>query len=149
MIDVKQMLAASFTEPNATKRELIPPKDYLALIKDVDLEVFPGKKDPTKSFLKLNLQYSIDDPALRTALGRDEVVKFDNFLLDMTDAGTLDFGRGKNVRLGRLREACGQNVPGNPWSFPMLKGQVVRIKIGQELYNGEPIDTVDAVTKAI
>lgn len=148
MIDVKQLLSASFTEPNATKREVIPPKDYLAVIKAVDLEVFPGKKDPSKSYLKLNVQYSIDDPALRAALNRDEVVKFDNFLLDMTDSGTIDFGRGKNVRLGRLREACSQNVPGQPWGFNMLKGQVVRIKVGQDVYNGEPVDTVEAVTKA-
>lgn len=147
MIDVKQLLAASFTEPNATKREIIPAKDYLAVIKAVDLEVFPGVKDPTKSYLKLNLQYSIDDPALRAALAREEVVKFDNFLIDMTDAGTIDFGKGKNVKLGRLREACSQNTPGQPWGFPMLKGQVVRIKIGTEVYKGDVVDTVDAVTK--
>lgn len=145
-IDVQQFLNATFTQPNSTKRDPVPPKDYIAVIDEADLETFPGKKDPTKNYLKLNLVYSVDDPALKAALGRDKVLVYDDFLLDLTEGGGLDFGRGKNVKLGRLREACGQNKEGQPWGFNMLKGQVVRIKVGQEIYKGDPQATIDAVT---
>ena len=38
-------------------------------------------------------------------------------------------GKGKNVALGRLREALGQNTPGKPWSFGMLVGQVAKVAV--------------------
>ena len=146
VIDIQQFLAATFTQPMSTKREPVPPKDYVALIDEIELETFPGKKDTSKTYLKLSLIYSVDDPELKKQLNRDKVLVYDDFLLDLTEGGGLDFGKGKNVKLGRLREACGQNKEGQPWGFQMLKGQVVRIKVGQEMYKGDPQSTVEAVT---
>ncbi|MGH2638967.1 MAG: hypothetical protein ACRDF4_06765, partial [Rhabdochlamydiaceae bacterium] len=44
--------------------------------------------------------------------------------LELTSSGAIDFGKGKNVGLGRLREALGQNKIGKPWSFNMIRGSL-------------------------
>ena len=37
-----------------------------------------------------------------------------------------DGGKGKNIRLGKLREACDLNRPGQPFSFPLGAGMVIQ-----------------------
>jgi hypothetical protein len=147
MIDIQQFMNATYNEANSTKREANPVGEYPMKIDEVELETFPGVKDPTKTYLKLKLRLEILDPGVKAQLGRDKVVQFDDWLLDLTDGGGLDFGKGKNVRLGKVRDAVGQNVAGVPWAFPMLKGQVLKGKIEHEMYQGDPQSKVVAYTK--
>ena len=49
--------------------------------------------------------------------------------LDLTESGSLDFGKGRNVGLGRLRDALGQNETGKPWQPGMMVGGVAKIKV--------------------
>jgi hypothetical protein len=44
------------------------------------------------------------------------------FYLDINSEGHLEFGPNKNIPLGQLRAAVGQNVPGEPWSIVNLRG---------------------------
>jgi hypothetical protein len=44
---------------------------------------------------------------------------------DLTPQGNLDLSRGKNVALGRLREAVGQNNE-KEWNWSMLEGKMIR-----------------------
>jgi len=53
--------------------------------------------------------------------------------LDVDESGGLDFGRGKNVQLGRLRAAVNQNNAGEPWQPNMLLGQTARCTIKHRL----------------
>lgn len=59
-------------------------------------------------------------------------------MLDLTDAGGLDMRPGRNVNLGRLREATGLNTPGQPFSFPMLEGRTVKITTGIRTDKDDP-----------
>lgn len=58
--------------------------------------------------------------AEKARLGRDKVVVRCDISLDLTPTGQFDNGPNKNVLLGQLREALGQNVPG--WTPAALKG---------------------------
>jgi len=65
-------------------------------------------------------------------LGREPKVR-QSLMLDVRADGALEFGKGKNVGLGRVREALGQNSTGRPWSFPMLGGQLAKVKVKHRL----------------
>lgn len=139
MIDIAQFMNAQQEgKENAVKRTPIPAGEYRAVVQDVELESIQGKKDPTKVYLKCNVTYNIDDAGLRETLKREKISISDGFLVDLTDSGSIDYSEDRNIRLGRLRRATGLNVPGQPWSFPMFKGRPLKIKIGHEMYEGEP-----------
>ena len=57
-----------------------------------------------------------------TETGKDEPTVRGSIFIDFTPEGALDFGRGKNVQLGKLRDAVNQNQKGKPWSPGMLVG---------------------------
>lgn len=147
-IDVKQFLNTKFSGgANATVRRPVPVGEWKAIIDDVELETFPGKKDVTKTYLRCTLSYRILDESVQKELGRDKVVAVDGWLVDLTDAGDLDFGPDRNVHLGRLREATECNKPGDEWSFPGFKEKIVKVKIVHEMYEGEPRTKVSNVVK--
>jgi hypothetical protein len=67
----------------------------------------------------VTIPVEILDDAVRQKLGVQKVTSRLKMFLDMS-GGKLDTSEGKNVRLGQLRAAVGQNTPG--WNFSMLKG---------------------------
>jgi hypothetical protein len=69
----------------------------------------------------MSVNWEIKDDALKAQLDRTPRVRQDVWL-DQDSNGDLDYAKGKNVGLGRLREALGQNSPGAAWSPAMLKG---------------------------
>ena len=64
--------------------------------------------------------------------------------LDMDENGDLELGKGKNVDLGRLREALGQNTGGN-WSPSQLVGSSATIHVSNRLYEGKTYADVERV----
>jgi hypothetical protein len=56
--------------------------------------------------------------------GREKVTCKQGIMLDLNEGGQLDMGKGKNVSLGKLREAIGLNSPGQPFSFSMIQGRM-------------------------
>lgn len=57
-----------------------------------------------------------------TVTGKDEPTVRGSVFIDFTPEGALDFGKGKNVQLGKVREAVNQNQKGKSWSPGMLVG---------------------------
>lgn len=133
---------------SSTKLEPIPDGEYPGIFKLADPPIVEWtKKDGSMSGLKLVGKVVLDDPALKEKLGRQEVsVKYD-IMLDLTDDGKLDMGKGKNVALGRLREATGLNQPGEAFSWRMLDGRPVKAKVTQRLVGEDIFNDVKAVTK--
>lgn len=113
---------------------VLPPEgDYRAMIGEFDSEsgfrTFVGKdtsKNPGKEYTMFQPPFVLgDDQRLAEVLaarGTDKIVVSHNgMFLDLTDEGQLDTSKGKNVDLGRLRDAVGQNsTPG--WRFTNLIG---------------------------
>lgn len=104
----------------STRLEPPPEGDYLAVTSDDPPEIRVQK---TKNGLtpQLRLTWIIQDEALAEQLGRDRVTVRQDIWLDFvkgTKPPRLDTGKGKNVGLGRVRAALGQNE--GAWSIPML-----------------------------
>ena len=72
----------------------------------------------------------------------------DRAFLDLTPAGSLDNSPGRNRRQKAYRDATDLNKPGDVFSWRMLQGRVVKVKIDHEMYEGLPVDRVGALLKA-
>lgn len=136
--------AMTFEGANSTEFVLLPVSEYLAQIKSKEIVSWEDK-DKTKGGLKLKLQWEVpgdaptpDGSTVKELTGRDSVTVKQEIMLDLTDTGGLDMGKGANVRLGRLREALGLNNPGQPWTFDMFVGQFAKISVAHRPDNRDP-----------
>jgi len=136
--DPNTFLNATFTEENDTKVIPVPAGEYLALAEKVDVKSW-SSKDGSSSGIKLEILWDIQDDNVKALLGRDTVKCAQQQMLDLTDTGALDMGKGKNVGLGRIREALGLNKPGEPFSFGMIQGRMAKVVVshrtaGEDIY---------------
>lgn len=138
MFDVNQFTDMQINEANDTVLRPVPEGEYIAIIASYEVRPWTGKEDPTKSGVALDIQWEIDDAALQADLGRKPKVKH-GVMLDLSEDGQgLDMGKGRNVGLGRLRQALGLNVPGKPFSFSQLPGQAARIAVKHRQDKNDP-----------
>lgn len=135
MFNPELFLNTTVSEANSTELLPIPEGDYIAVSDAVNADSFKsfdiknGDRAGQKGY-SLNVQWNINDEEgkLKEYLGRKPTAR-QNIMLDIKADGGLEFGKGRNVELGRLREALGQNGNGAPWSFGMLGNQVAKIKV--------------------
>lgn len=148
MFDPNQFLDMQTSEALDTKVIPCPVGEYLAVIDKIAAK--SGEKDG-KPWTILDVVWDIQDEGVKATLSRDKVLVKQGISLDVTDAGSLDFGKGRNVGLGRLREAVGQNTPGRPWSPNMLPGNMGKVIVGHRPDKNDPsilYAEIKAVTKA-
>lgn len=136
--DPDLFLAQTVEQANDTKVVPCPAGEFMGIVKDFKARQWTSKKDPSVSGVALDITWSVDDQGVKTLLDRDEVTVKQGIMLDMTEQGGLDMGKGKNVGLGRLREALGLNVPGQPFSFPMLAGRIAKLTVSHRV-DGEDV----------
>ena len=122
-------------EANSTELLPVPDGDYTAVSDPIteksfiQFDIKNGDRAGQKG-LMLKLMWNINDEGgqLKELLGRAPKV-VQTIMLDVKPDGTLEFGKGRNVELGRTREALGQNGNGQPWAFSMLGGKVAKIDV--------------------
>lgn len=151
MLNPEEFLNATTTEALDTHLDPCPAGEYIGVIDDVQVHKFVYKsgENEGKDGYRLALRWEIQDDAVKQALSRDKVSVMQSLLLDLTATGDgLDMGRGKNVRLGQIRDAVGQNVAGQPWNPKMLEGGVAKVKVKNGVYNDLPNAEIEAVRKA-
>jgi hypothetical protein len=137
-----------------TVMQQCPEGEFRAMIDDFDSNAFRSgeageqAKNPGKPYTIFSPGFVIEDAAVAQMLGRDKVVVgHKGMFLDFAADGSLDFGKGKNVDLNRLRDAVGQNVAG-PWSFANLKGAgPVMVKVVHEPDRKDPEKKYAKVTR--
>lgn len=137
--DPAVFLNQQYDEKLDTKLVPCPAGETVGMIDKVDIVPW-ASRDGTKSGIKARLLWDVQDESVKALLGRDKVVVPQDIMLDQTEDGGLDMGKGKNTRLGRLLEALDMNN-GEPWSFGSLTGRVAKINVshrpsadGQDVY---------------
>lgn len=136
--DPDDFLQQTVDKPLEVEFTLVPPGEYMATIDDFDKDAmeqvdFTYKKGPRAgtagTMYKLTLPFVIDDESVKKEMGRDKVTVSKQLILDLDENNKLAEGRNKNVELGRIRDAVGQN-DGSPWTIAHLRGAgpvVVRV----------------------
>src|SRR5262245_30552360 len=124
-INVQALVNAPVNDKMDTEFSVTPAGDYTAMISDrgpVDswfrvVHMKDGREVPT-----VNVLFIISDPEVARTLGRQQATSRLTIWLDTeADDGRLSVGKGKNVGLGQLREALGQNTDAT-WTFDKLLG---------------------------
>lgn len=120
--DAEAFLGTETEDALETHYTPVPEDEYQAVIKKVSVRAIDTKNGPATV---LSLQWDILDQAeLAESLGFSNGDMFVNqdLFLDLEADGTLSGGPNKNVKLGKVRDALGQNKAGKPWSPRMLEG---------------------------
>ena len=145
--DPNTFLNTTYEEANDTKITPCPVGEYLAVASKVDAKTW-ASLDGSKSGVKLEILWEIDDANVKQLLGRDKVTSRQNLYLDLNEAGTgLDLGKGKNVGLGRLREALDLNTPGQAFAFSMIEGRLAKVMVSHRVDGEDIYDEVKKVAK--
>lgn len=146
--DPATFMNTTYDEANDTKVTPCPVGEYTAVATKVETKTW-ASRDGSSSGVKLEILWEIDDANVKQLVGRDKVTSRQNIMLDLNEAGTgLDLGKGKNVGLGRLREALGLNTPGESFSFAMIEGRIAKVSVSHRI-NGEDIyDEIKKVAAA-
>lgn len=141
--DADLFMNTQFNESNATRMAPCPEGTYPAMISDTKIRVLDSGK------VIMDVVWAVDDAGVKEKTGRDNPTVRQTVWIDLDPNGGLAFGDGKNVGLGRLREAVAQNTKGQAWSPAMLKGRPARIKVTHRLDkdSGDVYDQVSAVSK--
>jgi hypothetical protein len=145
------------TEQASERRLPLPAIDFNATIKDVVSKTWQSKdkvdeaSGELKSGLRLEIMLDFDLPqSVKDAIGIDKFTLTDGVMVDLNESKTaIDYGRGKNNRLRQYREATGLNVAGQTFSPRMLVGQMVRVRVSHEEYNGAIQERAGAISKAV
>lgn len=142
------------TDANSTEYVLVPVGEYVGIIGPISADSFKsfdikkGENAGKKAYrLDLKIDLQDDTGALKELLGRPPSVTA-GIMLDIKPDGGLEFGKGRNVALGRLREAVGQNATGKPWAFGHLTGQPVKVKVVHDSWDGKQVVNVKEFGKA-
>jgi hypothetical protein len=136
--DPSTFLNTQYDEALDTSRTPCPVGEYLAIADKVDVRPWAAK-DGSSSGLKAVILWDVQDDNVKQLLGYDKVVVPQEQMLDLTETGGLDMGKGKNVGLGRIREALDLNTPGQPFAFSMIQGRMAKVMVshravGEDLY---------------
>lgn len=123
VFDVDSFMTEEVTEALSTSLTPLDEGEYAAVVESVEVKT-PG------DYVILEALWQIDEDDAEAACGRRNVKIKQAIFLDIVD-GRMDTSNGKNVGLGRLREALGQN-DGSPWSPAMLEGQPALVKVVQD-----------------
>ena len=156
--DPAAFLEAQITEVNERRVPLPPenPEDpnglYTAVIGEVTTASgVIGKGDRTgQPWISMVIPLKLEIPKqFQDSLGYSpSFTVTDRAFLDLTPQGGLDNGPGKDRQQKNYREACDLNKPGDTFSWRMLTGRVVKVKISHEVYEGNTQERVANVFKA-
>lgn len=138
-LNADEFLNMAVEGSSSTELPIPEPGEYRAVVTEVGARTFTFKKGDRAGSegMSLDVTWQIDDEAVKEALGYQPKIR-QSVLLDLTPSGGLDMGKGKNVTLGRLRDALGQNQDGRPWAPNMLNGQVAVVNL-QHRIDGDKV----------
>lgn len=123
--DPNAFLQTTYTESMATQYVPIPEGIFNVVTGQPTVAHGVSEKNQ-QPWYRLDLPLTVDSDEVRQALGRDEVKTKFTIMLDLDENGHLARGVGRNVQLGRLRDALGLNTEGEEFSLPMLGGRTAK-----------------------
>lgn len=155
--DPSEYLDASTTSASE-RRQPIPAGEYTATISNLEVKQWESKTkiDPQTgaplSGIRFDITLAIDLPssiAEASGLSTPVLTLTDGVMIDRTADGAINYAPGRNGRLRQYRDATGLNTAGQPFSPRMLVGRLVKARITHEEYNGNIMERIGGVAKAV
>jgi len=138
-----QFLNTETNDATSTAYTPIPENEYTACVKEIKPRVTTSGK------AILDVVWGIDDAdgSIEAATGMKQSTVRQSIFLDVTESGGLDTGKGKNVQLGKLREALSQNTPGKVWRPGDLIGGVAKVQVKHRIVDDATYTDIKSVTR--
>lgn len=146
MFDPTTFLNQTFEGANDTVSIPCPAGEYLAIADKTDVKSWQSR-DGSSSGLKVEILWDIQDESVKELLGRESVKVPQQQMLDLTDTGALDMGKGKNIGLGRIREATDLNDPTQGFAFGMITGRMAKVVVSHREHEGNLYAEIKRVAK--
>ena len=147
IFDPDRFLSTPTEDSFETKYTPLPEDWYVGYVDKVEA----GTTNNGAPFMRVTYKVLLEGNA-RELMGRDEMLVNQTIWLDLDDAGNLQVGPNKNVALGQLREAAGQNDRGKPWSPQQLVGAgPIKVYVVQRVDRDDPerkFNNIKTVAKA-
>lgn len=133
-LNPEMLLESAINAPLETKLIPCPEGEYTMLISA--LAIRTGTDKNGDGYTLLNVTLEVEDQSVRESTGREKVFVQHSCKLDIVanpanGQPMLDTGKGKNIDLGRLREACDLNEEGQDFTMNMLLNRIVKGKVTQ------------------
>jgi hypothetical protein len=113
----------------STEYQPVPEGEYLGVILNDETHSLEVRgitnKDSGETTYVLDVNVRLDAPG--NDLADQKTVRYSAWL-DLTAQGAFEMGTNKNVKLGQIRAAVGQNL-GGPWKIADLGGQALRVSV--------------------
>lgn len=139
MFNPEDFKGSTTTEQGSTSVTPCPTGEWVAKVEKVDFRQAAGKKDPSQTYTFGDITYEVDNDEVRRVCDREKVTVRQSIIVDVApDGKSLDMAKGKNVGLNRVRDAVGQNVPGQPWAPSMLEGKILKVKVKHRADENDP-----------
>jgi len=100
----------------------VPEGEYSAVAEGVNVRTTNTGK------VILDVSWAVNDANVVEETGRENNTVRQSIFLDLTDAGTLDMGKGKNIGLGRLMEAVGIDMS-KKWALQDVVGHMALVTV--------------------
>ena len=140
--------------PLPTENPASPDGTYMAVIGEVKMDSGTIQKGDRvgQPWLSAIIPLQIEVPQqvqeqLGLKLEKGTITLTDRAMIDLTPQNTIDNSPGRNRRQRQYRDALGLNNPGDVWSWRKAGGQVVKVKIEHELYQGEIQERIGALLR--
>ncbi len=146
VFDADTFLNTEITGEMDTKLIPIPEGNWFSQVEKVAFREVTQKKDGLKRAV-MDVTWAILDDSVKKATKIDKPMARQTVFLDLNEQGGLDMGKGRNIQLGRLREAVSQNRSGKPWSPANLTGQSANVEIKQRIEGDDIYSDIKKVTK--
>ena len=144
--DPQAFLSAAISGTNDPKVLPVPVGEYQAIIDKIAPRQWQSK-DGSQTGVALDVFWSIEDANLKAVLGRETITVKQGIMLDTTASGGLDMSKGKNIGLGRLREALNKNREGESFSFDQLPGLMARVSVTHRIVGEDTYAEVRGVAR--
>lgn len=142
-----EFLNQTFDQSLDTKVIPCPVGEYQAIAEKVTVVPWAAR-DGSSSGLKIVILWDIQDDNVKAITNRDPTRVKQDQMLDLTETGQLDLAKGKNIGLGRIREALGLNTPGEPFAFSMIQGRMAKVLVSHRAAGEDMFDEVKKITSA-
>jgi hypothetical protein len=150
MFSPETFMNAVFTEANDTSIIPCPAGEFASQIVSVEPKSGTISKGDRagEPWARLDVLWETQDPAACSVTNRTPTKIRQGIMLDLTPQGALDMSKGKNVQLGKLREAIGLNTPGQPFSPAMMIGRSGRTSVSHRIDERDGV-TIQAEVRAV
>lgn len=148
-LNTEEFLNTTTSDALDDRLDPCPPGEWTAIAGAPEVAEFTyrrGEREGQTGY-RMIIKWDIQDEEAKQAVDRETLSVTQSLLLDLNETNDgLDMGKGKNIGLGQIRTALGQNEPGKEWSPAMITGQMAKLKIKADIYDGRPTADVQAVT---